>query len=124
MHDDDIEGVLKKYRPAPPERAFDERLLQSLESAVSRVPEPRTWPWAVAAAALLAITIGLHAVSMAAPATGGEGLDARRVQALADEIGGPQARAMAEYIVRQEQRADEEAEQMRAKNAPREAVGR
>ena len=61
MHDDDIEGLLKKYRPAAPERAFDERLLQSLERDGLHLPGPRTWPWAVAAAALLAIAVGLQA---------------------------------------------------------------
>jgi len=41
-----------------------------------------------------------------------------RVQAIADQIGGPQARVMAEYIVRQGQRAEADARQQRAA-APR-----
>jgi len=118
MHDDDVHGLLRKYRPAAPSRAFEESLLQSLDREILRAPQPRTWPWAVAAAALLTITIGLHAVSRVGPASAEEGLDMERVQAIADQIGGPQARVMAEYIVRQGQRAEADARQQRAA-APR-----
>jgi len=52
------------------------------------------------------------------PASAEEGLDMERVQAIADQIGGPQARVMAEYIVRQGQRAEADARQQRAA-APR-----
>ena len=124
MHDDDVDGLLRKYRPAAPSRAFEENLLQSLDRETWRAREPRTWPWAVAAAALLAITVGLHVVSMTAPVPLEPRLDLRRVQDLADDIGGPNARVMAEYIVRQEQRADDEAEQVRAANAAREGSTR
>ena len=124
MHDDDVDGLLRKYRPAAPSRAFEDSLLQSLDRETLRPPQPRTWPWAVAAAALLAITVGLHAVSMTAPGPLEPRLNIRRVQDLADDIGGPNARVMAEYIVRQEQRADDEAEQVRAANAAREGSTR
>lgn len=121
MHDDDVDDLLRKYRPAAPSRAFEERLLQSLDGKTRRLPQPRTWPWAVAAAALLAITVGLHVSSTTAPVRTSELLDTQRVQALADEIGGPAAAAMAEYIVRQEQRADAQAEQARAADAARDS---
>ena len=124
MHDDDVDGLLRKYRPAAPSLAFEKSLLQSLDREILGATQPRTWPWAVAAAALLTITIGLHAVSRTPPAQVEPALDARRVQDLADDIGGPHARAMAEFIVRQEQRANAEVEQGRAEDVAREAVNR
>jgi hypothetical protein len=86
--DDPLEALLARYRP------------------IARVPplrpprEGRTWPWAVAAAALLAITVGLHAAVPPAPEPPP---DARRVQALTEQLGGgDEVRAMAERIVRAE----------------------
>jgi hypothetical protein len=118
MQDDDVDGLLRKYRPAAPSRAFEESLLESLDRETWRSPQRRTWPWAVAAAALLAVTIGLHTIAFVAAQGSEEVLDPQRVQQLADEIGGPGARAMAEYIVREEQRSDAEAQQWRGA-APR-----
>jgi hypothetical protein len=114
MNDIDVEALLKKYEPAPPPSA--------LETRIFGAPVARTWPWAVAAAALLAVTVGLHVSSTTAPVRTGEVLDTQRVQTLADEIGGPGARAMAEYIVRQEQRADAQAEQARAADRVRDST--
>ena len=124
MHDDDVDGLLRKYRPVAPSRAFEESLLQSLDREALRSSQPRTWPWALAAAGLLTVTIGLHAMSRTPAAAIEPALDAGRVQDLADDIGGPHARAMAEYIARQEQRAYAEVEQARAADAAREAVNR
>lgn len=54
MNDDDLERLLRGYRPAAPRAALRERVMDA-------GPAPgRTWPWAAAAAALLAATIGLH----------------------------------------------------------------
>lgn len=53
MEDDDILSSVRRYRPVgPPPR---------LRSRVVQVKSPaRTWPWAVAAAALLALSIALN----------------------------------------------------------------
>ena len=125
MHDSDIEGLLKKYRPAAPPEALETRIFQLADPGAIRTTTARTWPWAVAAAALLALTIGLHAFSLTGPAgAADQGLDVQRVQMLAAEIGGPGARATAEYIVRQEQRADAAADQARMTEASRDTVSR
>jgi hypothetical protein len=56
--DHEIEQLLNRYRPADPP--------DDLLSSITRSPgyefvkPSRTWPWAVAAAALLLMTIGLH----------------------------------------------------------------
>jgi len=50
--DSDLESRLRRYRPAGPAPDLRERVL-------TRSPQVRrTWPWAVAAAALLAIAVG------------------------------------------------------------------
>jgi len=85
VKDEEIEALLSRYRPIA--RTGELRL----------TPAPRTWPWAVAAAALLAITIGLHAGVSPAPEPP---LDQARVQAIADQLGGgPMARTLAESMV-------------------------
>lgn len=50
--DNDIEARLRRYRPAGPPARLRDRCL-----AVP--PQPRMWPWAVAAAALLMLAISL-----------------------------------------------------------------
>jgi hypothetical protein len=47
---DPIEGALRRYRPSGPPAALRDRVLAP--------PVGRTWPWAAAAAALLAVTLG------------------------------------------------------------------
>jgi len=59
MKDRDIEDLLNRYRPSDPPMHLERRILP-LEGG-SYVARPRTWPWAAAAAALLALTLGLHA---------------------------------------------------------------
>lgn len=101
MNDQDIEALLRRYRP------------------VTQLPEypitgsSRTWPWAVAAAALLAITVGLHGAAVPA-LDAPSSVDEQRVQAIIDDLGGPQNRRLAEWIARQEARADREARLARA----------
>lgn len=51
MQDHDIENLLRRYRPVGPPADLHARL----------APARRAWPWAAAAAALLAITLGARA---------------------------------------------------------------
>ncbi len=104
MNDNEIEAMLQRYRP------------------VTRLPDfpitrlPRTWPWAVAAAALLAITVGLHGAVVPAP-NNSSLVDGTRVQAIAEELGGgPGSRIMAEWIARRE--ATLERERLARMSAP------
>ena len=53
MRDDDILDPLRRYRPAGPPPRLRARVVQVQSAA-------RTWPWAVAAAALLALSIALN----------------------------------------------------------------
>lgn len=97
MKDEEIEALLQRYRPVTRLPAYQ----------IARFP--RTWPWAVAAAALFAITVGLHAAVPPAPDTSPV-VDPQRVQAIAEELGGTsQSQVMAEWIVRREARAEQEA---------------
>src|SRR5687767_8638003 len=57
MNDHDIEQMLRRHRPAGPPPELRARVFQT--AAV----EARLWPWAVAAAALLVITVGFHVAS-------------------------------------------------------------
>jgi hypothetical protein len=63
MNDDEIESVLRRYRPVGPPADLEARL----------VPARRTWPWAAAAAAILALTlaarIGVDALAARFPVT-------------------------------------------------------
>jgi hypothetical protein len=63
MDDRDLERLLARYRPADPPADLRAH-------ALARAPigdAGRTWPWAVAAAALLAISVGLHAATVDGP---------------------------------------------------------
>ena len=111
MDDPEIEALLRQYRPAAPATALGDRISQSANHQVAQSPDsPRTWPWAVAAAALLAISLGLQATPRAANAGQPDGPDPQRMQAVAEALG-PTAgnRTVAEWIVRQEMRADRDA---------------
>src|SRR4051812_36910317 len=121
MQDSELEALLNRYRPADPPDALGDRLL---EPPAPLLRDPRTWPWAVAAAALLAVTIGLHVAALVASAPGADPLDAQRVQVVAEQIGGPGARVMAEDIVRQEQRGEERAREWREQADARETTPR
>ena len=100
----DIEELLNRYRPGAPPPDLWNRISKS----------PRTWPWAVAAAALLAITLGLHGAVVPAP-TAGPAVDTQRVKAIAEELGStPGSEIMAEWMARQEARAEQDARAARA----------
>jgi hypothetical protein len=93
MNDRDIESLLRRYRPVA-------QISKSPNFHISK--SARTWPWAVAAAALLAVSIGLHAAAARGPETVSL-VDGARVQAIVNELGGtPERRIMAEWIARRE----------------------
>jgi hypothetical protein len=99
MNDQDIESLLRRYRPVAEISKFSD--FQISKSV-------RTWPWAVAAAALLVITIGLHA-TVVSPPTDSIAQDARRVQILTEELGGTrESQAVAEWLAIREARAEQE----------------
>jgi hypothetical protein len=102
MHDRDVERLLRRYRPADPAQSLDERIA-GLAGAPTR-REPRAWPWAAAAAALLAITVGLHA-SVRSPANepSTDPGFTEDVSSLAAEFGGaPAAHRLAESMLLRE----------------------
>jgi hypothetical protein len=112
MHDRDIESLLRRYRPMAASHGLGDRITQSPNRQITK--SDRTWPWAVAAAALLAISVGLHAAVPPAPDTSPL-VDAQRVQAIAEELGGtPESRIMAEWIARHEALVEQEARLARA----------
>jgi hypothetical protein len=94
----DIEGLLRRYRAADPPERLRARVVDRAEGAV------RLWPWAAAAAALLACLTGFHAgstslranVSTAFPVAWIDDERERLVEALG---GGAAARARAEYLI-------------------------
>jgi hypothetical protein len=99
MNDRDIESLLRRYRPVAQISKFP-------NSHIAK--SARTWPWAVAAAALLAVSVGLHAAVAPVPETSVV-VDATRVQAIADELGGDsEGRVMAEWIASREAMLEQE----------------
>jgi hypothetical protein len=93
-----IEELLSRYRPAGPRTDLWDQISKFPNSHISK----STWPWAVAAAALLAVSLGLDAAVMPARETSAL-VDRARVQAIVDELGGsPESRIMAESIARRE----------------------
>lgn len=106
MDDRAVENLLKRYRPQGPPDSLRERCLIASHEA-------RLWPWATAAAALLAITLGIQAAAGAAmagakisPATDPS---VAAVADLAEALGGDAvARRMAEEIIDQQMRRDQE----------------
>jgi hypothetical protein len=106
MEDREIESLLRRYRPMAPTVDPDRQITKSPNLQTTKLPT--TWPWAVAAAALLALTVGVHAATFFAGSEEQDPLDPRRVQAVADDLGGLQNLVMAEWIVRQEARAERE----------------
>ena len=98
MDDDKVWELIGRYRPVGPPDALRARAL------ASPVPAARTWPWAAAAAALLAATVGFHTAANRAIAAVAEPADPLSMEALADLMGGTEeARRAAELII-QEQR--------------------
>ena len=108
MDDRDLETMLGRYRPAAADAGLKGRVLGPAAAT------GRTWPWAVAAAALLAMSLGLHMNASRGMAKMQAGLppDERAValQGLAEKLGGTAAsRELAEQlIVEEEHRARRE----------------
>jgi hypothetical protein len=111
--DREIEERLSRYRPAGPRTDLWNQISTFQDFQISK--SPRTWPWAMAAAALLALTIGLHA-SASSGLPEEERIDERRVEAVADDLGGAANRPIAEWIVREETRAERAARINRAES--------
>ncbi len=106
MKDEQIEALLRRYRPIA--RLPLDGGRSSPEDPVQRLP--LTWPWAVAAAALLAITVGIHAAVVAAPEPS-QAVDAQRVQAITNDLGGTEeSRVVAEWLARYQARAERDAQ--------------
>jgi len=112
VKDEQIEALLRRYRPIARLPLDDGRSIP--EYPIQQLAP--TWPWAVAAAALLAITVGLHGAVVPSPDTSSL-VDPASVQAIADELGSsPGSRLMAEWIARRE--AVLERERMARASAP------
>lgn len=106
VDDQQAEALLKRYRPAGPPEALRERCLTPLQVA-------RVWPWAAAAAALLATTLGVQMAAGAAMAgakiTSAPDPSADAVADLAEALGGDAAaRRAAEEIIDLQMRRDQE----------------
>jgi hypothetical protein len=98
MRDPDIDSLLRRYRPAEPNGDLWNHITNSPNHPITK----SSWPWAVAAALLLAISVGLHAAVLPPPETSSL-VDAARVQAIVDQLGGsPENRTMAEWIASRE----------------------
>lgn len=105
MDDRQVENLLRRYRPAGPPDSLRERCLTPLR------PE-RVWPWATAAAALLAIAIGLQSAVAAAMAGANippaMDMSAQAASELAETLGGDAAaRLAAEQFIDQQMRRDQ-----------------
>jgi hypothetical protein len=110
MEDRDLENLLRRYRPAGPSDALFDQITKSPDHENTK----SSWPWAVAAAALLAISVGLHAAVASVPDPSAV-VDAQRIQAISEELGGgPGSEVMAEWMARREARAEREARMARA----------
>ena len=99
MHESDVEQLLRRYQPAGPPPELETRIFAPARPL-------RTWPWATAAAALLALTAGLHVATnrladRAVPA-------AAETRPTVDDLtaafgGGDEARRVAELILLEQQ---------------------
>ena len=106
MQDSEIESVLRRYRPAGPAADLERRITKSPD--LEGVTAPAIWPWAVAAAALLTITVGLHAAVIQPPQEV-PAADADRVRLLTEQLGpSPEGRAVAEWLAMLEAQAEED----------------
>ena len=107
MNDSDIEDLLRRYRPVGPPANLRARILS--ESRAHRV-----WPWASAAAALLASTLALHdaaghVIATMDPKPAPEPA-VRAIDDLTEMFGGDAtARRLAEFVVVEEQMRRERA---------------
>jgi len=107
MQDPEIENLLRRYRPLPPGEHLSGAIANSPGHQIAK--SRKTWPWAIAAAALLTITLGLHGAVVPAP-DASLAAETRRVAAIVEELGGaPGSDVMAEWIAQRERRAEQDA---------------
>ena len=109
MNDEQLDDLLRHVRPAGPPPELRARILGARRS-------PRAWPWAVAAAALLALTVGLQvstmrtsrAITRAVAPVQAEGSDLTELRAALedDELLLRQAEALTEQDQREANRAE------------------
>jgi len=112
MQDPDIERLLRRYRPLPPSEHLFGQITTAPQHQISK--SHRTWPWAVAAAALLAITLGLHA-TVVPPPDAPPAVDRQRVEAIIEDLGRARGSdVIAEWIARREFSAEQDARAARA----------
>ena len=107
MNDPDIEDLLRRYRPVGPPADLRARILSASRAH-------RVWPWASAAAALLASALALHlaaghATARVDPKPAPEPA-VRAIDDLTEMLGGDTAaRRLAEFIMVEEQMRRERA---------------
>lgn len=101
MEDDKVRELLGRYQPLGPPAALRARVLATPVAAA------RTWPWAAAAAALLAATIGFHTAANRTIAAVAEPADPLSVEALAALMGGTEEARRASELIVEEQRIRE-----------------
>ncbi|HEX5475493.1 MAG TPA: hypothetical protein VFX12_12605 [Vicinamibacterales bacterium] len=95
MDDLDLESLLRAYRPAGPTADLEARLL---------APPLRIGPWAAAAAALLALTVGLQTAAPSGPVRTPDPGIPRQIDRLASVLGGgASARHLAALVVQQDE---------------------
>jgi hypothetical protein len=97
MDDDKVRELLARFRPAGPPVELRERVLGTAATPSS------AWPWAAAAAALFAVTLGLHATADRSIASVAMPIAPDSVDALTEAMGGTdEARRAAELIVEEQ----------------------
>lgn len=106
MDDQQVEALLKRYRPAGPPLSLRERCLTPSRGA-------RVWPWAAAAAALLVITVTIEGAAaraaISADVVVAPDPTAHAIAELAETLGGDAAaRRVAEQIIDEQMRRDRE----------------
>ena len=99
--DDELESLLRRYEPAGPPASLRSRVI------AASVRGPRTWPWAVAAAALVASTVWLHdTTERTVNAQTMDSAVTPAVNVLADLMGGgDEARLTAQRIIAMDEAA-------------------
>jgi hypothetical protein len=123
MDEHDVEELLRRVRPVGPPAELRARIERegARASWERAVEERRAWPWAVAAAALLALTVGLRVETNRLEARVEVPPDptAAIVDDLADRLGGDdRARWLAVLMVLEQQMRAERATEAIAEQEP------
>jgi hypothetical protein len=103
MEDDrDIEALLARYKPIDPRDELTARIRSGAIARLQHLEDgpPRTWPWAVAAAALFAVTLTLYGSSSRAASDPEAAAISREISDLTVVLGGDEvARESAVILV-------------------------